>query len=315
MKTIVIFHKVDLDGWMSAAIVKHWFIKNYKASSFHRHTEKHELLEDDELPTGSDLYFLGWDYGDPIPNLSKYKRIIMCDISFPIDEMFKISDNLIYIDHHISSITEFNKRLTGVYGLRDTNFAACELTWKYFFPNKEMPEIVRLLGMYDSFRHKGTDEEQKVLEFQYGARACMSNHEECYDKLIDSIGGLEKVQGAIFDTVEAIQLSGGDIYDYLCIEARKIYNKAFEIEISGYKFLCSNTSDFNPSSFNLPFTQDGYDGYTTFAYSNNKKSWVFSLRSETINVSKIAQQFGGGGHKGVAGFVCDSETMLKIING
>lgn len=30
MNTCVIFHSIDLDGWMSAAIVKHWFIETYK---------------------------------------------------------------------------------------------------------------------------------------------------------------------------------------------------------------------------------------------------------------------------------------------
>ena len=30
MRTCVIFHNQDLDGWMSAAIVKHWFITNNK---------------------------------------------------------------------------------------------------------------------------------------------------------------------------------------------------------------------------------------------------------------------------------------------
>lgn len=25
MKTVRIYHSVDLDGWMSAAIIKHWF--------------------------------------------------------------------------------------------------------------------------------------------------------------------------------------------------------------------------------------------------------------------------------------------------
>jgi hypothetical protein len=25
MKTVCVYHSIDLDGWMSAAIVKHWF--------------------------------------------------------------------------------------------------------------------------------------------------------------------------------------------------------------------------------------------------------------------------------------------------
>ena len=30
MKIVCVYHSIDLDGWMSAAIVKHWFITNNK---------------------------------------------------------------------------------------------------------------------------------------------------------------------------------------------------------------------------------------------------------------------------------------------
>ncbi len=36
----------------------------------------------------------------------------------------------------------------------------------HFFSGQKMPEIVRLLGRYDCFGHKGTSEERQVLEFQ-----------------------------------------------------------------------------------------------------------------------------------------------------
>jgi hypothetical protein len=29
MKIACVYHKIDLDGWMSAAIVKYWFISNH----------------------------------------------------------------------------------------------------------------------------------------------------------------------------------------------------------------------------------------------------------------------------------------------
>lgn len=58
---------------------------------------------------------------------------------------------LVYIDHHISAIKEveeyLNKNVACFAGLRNTNFAACELTWNYFFPGKPVPELVRLLGL------------------------------------------------------------------------------------------------------------------------------------------------------------------------
>jgi uncharacterized protein len=335
MKTICIYHSRDLDGWMSAAIVKKWWLFNNKyghissIGSLEKVGDKitGEILENEY----NHIHFLGYDYGDEIPDLSEYDKVIMCDISFPVKEMHDLVENkdFIWIDHHISAINAWKEFVVRVgeenkpNGLQDTSFAACELTWKYFFPNEPMPEIVRLLGRYDCFGHKGTDEEQKVLEFQYGARRIISNYEEAYVYLQRSINHLkilnkhfskERIKQLPDNIENDIYMKGHVIYQYLCTEAKQIYEHAFDIEILDKKFKCSNIGGFNPSAFNLPFTKDGYDGYVTFIYSNSKKSWTFSLRSETIDVSEIAKQYGGGGHKGAAGFVCDTETMRQITN-
>jgi len=167
---VCVFHGVDLDGWMSAAIVKHWFltkvIPNDEAigelvyDNIIGHVPKTPIFKDT-----NNLWFLGWNYGQPIPDLSEYDKVIMCDISFPKDYMRELrarlfnqetkKDHLIWIDHHISAIKDSEAEFYDkVEGLRDTSFAACELTWQYFFPDEPMPEIVRLLGRYDCFGHK-----------------------------------------------------------------------------------------------------------------------------------------------------------------
>lgn len=342
MKTICIYHSRDLDGWMSAAIVKKWFIEqnlnskyfiydlnNKKALKFNNNLwlDKEEWDFEKDKGLNPRLYFLGWDYGDEIPDLSNYNKVIMCDISFPEAEMEYLGKKLIWIDHHSSAIK--NSKQFGydmLKGLRDDKFAACELTWKHLIqgmggnPDKEciinpMPEIVRLLGRYDCFGHKNTDEEQKVLEFQYGARQVISNYEEAYNYLsieLDSLVPNPENKDREENPIYKILNKGKAIYSYLKTEAQYIYKKAFDIEILNKRFKCTNIGGFNPSSFNLPFTKDGYDGYVTFVYSNSKKAWTITLRSETIDVSEIAKQYGGGGHKGAAGFVIENINEIII---
>lgn len=339
MKTICIYHSRDLDGWMSAAIVKKWFADNYNSPTFNTHREKYELVEENTLPTGSDLYFLGWDYGDEIPDLSEYDKVIMCDVSFPVEEMEKINNfaKFIWIDHHKSAIEQWDtydftrvkktksgtlEHIRSLEGLRDTKFAACELTWQYFFPNEKIPEIVRLLGRYDCFGYKGTDEEQKVLEFQYAARARISNYKQAYSYLIDM---LDRKETSDDHRMKQLYVEGSAIYAYLCTEAKQDYKKAFSItlyekfgnnygEHYEYKFLCINKQRFNPINFNIDYHKEGYDGFACFHYEKGK--WCFSLYNdnEKVDCSKIAKQYGGGGHAGAAGFICDSKIMLKIIN-
>lgn len=316
MKIVCVYHSIDLDGWMSAAIVKHWWLNNFK---------------DDGMS------FIGYNYGQPIPDLSKYNKVIMCDISFPKEEMIKLwdrvgVDNMIWIDHHISAIKDIQNTKWVWHGAQDTKFAACELTWKYFFPDEPMPEIVRLLGRYDCFGHKGTDEEQQVLEFQYGARQTITNYEEAYQALCMTDFDSKPTQYVL-----NILNNGANIYKYLCTEAKQAYKNGFEIEFKEdtiinseqgvgtqpiifnppkvgkiiHKFICINKERFNPINFGIDYHKDGYDGAACFHYDG--KQWSFSLYNDNgeVDCSVIATQYGGGGHKGAAGFKIND--ISKII--
>jgi oligoribonuclease NrnB/cAMP/cGMP phosphodiesterase (DHH superfamily) len=325
MKTACVYHSRDLDGWMSAAIVKHWFNQQ-------------------EVPNkqGEDcntIEFMGYDYGQPIPELSSYNKIIMVDVSFPYETMADLYDMLgehfIWIDHHNSALKMMftdNERSLHPLGRQNVSYAACELSWQYFFHNEPIPEIVRLLGRYDCFGHKGTNEELKVLQFQYGARQCITNYESAYDHLINCTKTKESEYWRLYaqELVGRILENGKSIYQYLCTEAKQIYKRAFAVEfiepfisndipgISGSSFkhrhfLCVNQDRFNPINFGIDYHKDDYDGFACFWFANGK--WNFSLYNDNgeVDCSAIAKQFGGGGHKGAAGFITnDLKSVLGI---
>lgn len=319
MKTVCVYHSIDLDGWMSAAIVKHWF-------------NQQEVPNKKEEPINT-IEFIGYNYGQPVSDLSEYDKVIMVDISFPKEEMINLGNrlqmNFIWIDHHISAIIPIQEEINNnpnfiISGIRDTKFAACELTWINFFNNESMPEIVRLLGRYDCFGHKGTDEERKVLEFQYGARAFITNYEEAYEYL------LKDLKNNL--TVNDIHQTGKIIYANLCTEAKQAYKNGFAIEfklkyeyynnipnslgaVEVKRFICINKERFNPINFGIDYNLEGYDGAACFHYDGIAKLWRFSLYNDNgkVDCSLIAKQFGGGGHKGAAGFVLDNEQFNNLI--
>lgn len=391
MKICVIYHSIDLDGWMSAAIVKYWFEKTmpkgieYTFAKPMNDGQSGKKIWHSQYDNCKILNFIGYNYGDTIPDLSDYDKVIMCDISFPKEEMTKLFNKFdtefIWIDHHKSAIIDNGELdeygiedISTLYnGLRKTDFAACELTWMYFFPNEPMPEIVRLLGRYDCFGHKTKSfemisdgynkakeylnevdllkefennktsndgyslvyyandiakklsEEQKVLEFQYGARQCISNYEEAYKYLMQSFDPLNP-------DIENISYHGALIYEYLCTEAKQTYKNGFPIlfehprpdvkDMPGdnytcfemVKFICINKERFNPINFGINYHEDGYDGCACFHRRSDGK-WAFSLYNDNglVDCSMIAKQFGGGGHKGAAGFVADNNEFLNII--
>ena len=321
MKTVCVYHSIDLDGWMSAAIVKHWFT-----------TETLKNLLDVNMENPNTIEFLGYNYGQPIPDLSEYDKVIMCDIAFPKEEMLKLFKRLdnrfIWIDHHVSAIKEYGKLdefgiediSTMFNGYRRIDFAACELTWTYFLGDQTMPEIVRLLGRYDCFGSKGTSEELKVLHFQYAARESISNYEEAYVALCNDLD---------HNITEEMIRKGIFIYNYLCTEAEQVYKNGFKVTffettskegsaiISGKvrKFICFYRERFNPINFGIDYHKDGYDGAASFYY--NGHAWKFSLYNENgeVDCSVLAKQYdeNGGGHRGAAGFMLNNEKFLKFI--
>ncbi len=348
MKIACVYHSIDLDGWMSAAIVKHWFIstnEHYVIGNGDSITDKNSL----GIPNNR-LDFIGYNYGQPLPGLADYDRVILVDISFPKEIMLELNlrlgINLIWIDHHQRTVNEVNaylieygKPMEGLVTEDGELKAACELTWEYFFSNiidkfgepkelKPMPEIVRLLGRYDCFGYMGTPEEKKVIEFQYGARQWITNYEEAYNHLMQCTRVKESeywfLQAQV--VVGEIHENGKSIYAYLCAEAKQTYSNGFEIELfepvvdpktssesTGHmvsrRFLCVNKDRFNAITFGIDYHADGYDGQACFHRMANGK-WTFSLYSQTIDCSLIAKQFGGGGHAGAAGFIVDDISKI-----
>lgn len=286
-KIICISHNCDLDGHTSAAIIK----KKYP-----------------------DAMLIGWNYGEEIPDIPSGHNVIMADISFPMDKMVEIagkSESFTWIDHHISAIKEYEKypHLTeplfkAVLPKKDEQIAACELTWRYIHPNDRLPEVIRLLGAYDVFRHKGTHEEQNVLQFQFAMRSHFANPEQCA-RIFEMVH--EDVEQYMF-------VEGKAIYNYLKTEARDTFKKGFPVEVDGYKFICLDGDRVNPINFGISYHDLGYDGSACFWYEGDK--WHFSLYNDNgkVDCSVLAKKRGGGGHFSASGFNMNNKEFYDFIS-
>ncbi len=283
MKNVICYyHNRDLDGWCSGAIVRRFYetIKNTKI-----------ILE-------------GWDYNLPVPNFNNYDTIIMCDISFPEKDMYKLREyeikgkEIIWLDHHLSSIKKSKEYIypyDKLNGIRSTNFAACELTWEYFFGGVH-PKLVTYLGKYDSFRHKKEKNVEEIEAFQYASRSKINSLDTFKDEYLDF--GPYTITNWIAE--------GKIILNYLKTDAKLKYESRLETKIGDLKICVINERHYNPSVFGINYIEDGYDALISF-YRTDSKNWGFSIYSykDGIDCSNIAGKYGGGGHKGAAGFVSD----------
>jgi len=325
MKTICIYNPNNLSSLLGAAIVKQWFLLNNK--------ENRSLVNDLQLGNKvavgeNSLTFSRHSSNRSVGETSEYEQIILCGITFPPEIMLKLhrDKDLIWINsdqtftnlvaHHQVEIGDMETIL----GYHNKNFSVCELTWAYFFGYGHLPEIVQLIGLYDSKKYKNFDNNVEVVQFWYGAKYIITTYEEAYYWLTSESK----------DKIQTITSHGVSIYQYLCIEAKQIYKTRFSMTFTGvfpvngtkapnddrtltYSFICINHKNFNPIDFGIDYHADGYDVAVSFYYSNNR--WNFSLYNENgqVNCHLIAKQFNGNGIKSYASFILkDINTFMEI---
>jgi oligoribonuclease NrnB/cAMP/cGMP phosphodiesterase (DHH superfamily) len=291
MKTFCFYHSADLDGHCSGAIVKYKY---------------------------PDAIMRPINYGDEFPwDEVKGHRVIMVDFSLQpftlMEDLLFGCQELIWIDHHISAIKEHLLSKISINGVRNAQKAACELTWKYFFPYDRTPKAVYLLGRYDVWDHSDPD----TLPFQYGMRlrdlepSKNSNDVKLTGK--DPIGCMEFWKNLFtghepFDFIKLVQLVINDGRLALIYQTKQnkiIANSScFETELDGLKLIAANVGLNNSKLFDSVWDPNKYAAMASFHY--RKGNWTISLYSDRddVDVSEICKARGGGGHKGAAGFQC-----------
>ncbi len=283
---LCIYHIADHDGKGSAAIVK----------SVYPEIELLGLNHDMEIPYDEIL---------------KHDKIVVCDISLPVDFMFKLSQekDFVWIDHHISVIEQYESKLQSeglepIKGIRRVGTAAMILTWEYFYPNKELPLGIKLLGLNDIFDLR----DKRVRAFEYAMQAIGVNRptDKVWKELIEDTMDIDSM-------VE----KGKAILSYIRNRNfRLVRAEAFVSEFEGYKCICANMpqgySEFYDSLDNIK----DYDVMINF-FMNKKNCWNLSFYTakDDVDVSKIAEKFGGGGHAKAAGASSLKELPEFLRNG
>ena len=268
---LCIYHLADHDGKGSAAIVG----KKFK---------------------GVEFFGLNHDMEVPLEEINKHDKIIVCDISLPMDLMFELNESkdLTWIDHHASMIEEYEKRIAEgakeIKGLRRNGTAAIVLTWEYFFPDEEMPEGVKLLGLNDIFDLR----DYRVRPFEYAFQA-MGVNKPCDQNWKDLLASK-------IDINEMVS-NGMAILSYIKNRNHRLCKAmSFESEYMGYRCICANMPQGYSEFYDGVKNIKGYDFMCNF-FMNGKNTWNLSFYTskDNVDVSKIASSFGGGGHKKAAG--------------
>lgn len=292
MSKIALFHKADLDGHASGAIIK-------KA-----------------IP---DIKLIPYDYNEPLPNevWMENELVVFVDVTPSLKEMIDISKKtkkFIWIDHHIQIMKQAEAYGFNPEGIRDNDFSACENAWRYFFPEKEIPKAVYFLGRYDVWKHQGI---HNCLSFQYGMRSRTTDPTDLksfyiWETLLsspsDDIDSFVKnqVENFILDIVD----DGEICQEYEdSVNAEYVKNFSYEAEFEGMKAIVLNKGRSGSLTFKSIWDNSKYDCMICFVQKkgeNGEYQYSVSMYTDKpgLDLSEIAVKYGGGGHKQACGFPC-----------
>jgi len=277
---IVCLHHTDGDGWGSAAIIGYEYgFSNVKFIPMNYN----KMIPFDEIKHGDKIFIVDFS-----PNTTS-----------DFAALVELDNDLVWIDHHISAIEKYSdfKHLNGI---RRDGTAACELCWEYLFSDMcYIPDAIKYLGDYDVFKFAYGD---LTSTFQAGLRVfdTKPSNREFWEQLLweEGSGSKDSLTSKIIEAGKVITKYNTNVW------AGSVKGYGYITEFEGYTFASCNIQ--GPSLiFDSVKDNPLIDGF--IVYTHDGKSFKVTLyeNGKDIDMSKIAIKYGGGGHKGAAGFHID----------
>ncbi len=252
----------DLDGFGSAFAFWKKYMRDKNFQAAHGEVE-----------------YVSVQYGEPFPRVaSDYSHIYVLDFTFDraiCDELDKVAQ-LTIIDHHESKF----KDLEGArYAILDASMSGAELTWKTLH-GMPIPEVIKYVGDYDlhTFKLPNSREITSYLRF-------LDWDFEVWDNI---------------DMKVALDV-GTLLWAQVQSEAKFLAGRSMSVEYLGIK-----TRIFDaPIQYNEAATRVYESEVLPFVvfYRHDGDKWLVGVRgNQGWNLTKLANVFGGNGHRNASGF-------------
>jgi len=261
--------------------------------------------------------FIGAKYGEPAPDIRNYNIVLIVDFSYKrsvLIEMAKTLDyaslrggHIVIIDHHKTAEEDLKDlNLPNVKVHFDMNHSGAMLTWLYCNMNlaggnvtaSDAPALIQRVEDRDLWRFKFADTRDisaNIFSYEYTF--------ENWDKL-----AAESTAELARDGVAIERKHHKDIKELLAAMQSTGKFLGHEVPIANLPYIYSSDAG-HIMSVSEKFA---------VCYWFNKTGIVFSLRSNPefkgcMDVSEVAKEFGGGGHKNAAGFQLTIEKLYECM--
>ncbi len=243
------------------------------------------------LKYGNDVKYHAGVYGQPMPDVNG-QDVVLVDFSYKRAQMSELcakNKSVLVLDHHKSAMEDLDgleKDYSNLTMIFDMEKSGAMLAWNYYM---ETPPPPLFLHIEDrdlwKFKLDGTREIQAaVFSYPYDFKV--------WADLLSAPTHLLRSEGAAIE-----RKHHKDIAELLTVARREMVIGGVRVPVVNLPYTMASDACHEMAKTS-PFAASYYD-------SSNKR--CFSLRSIDggADVSKIAEIYGGGGHKHAAGFAVE----------
>ena len=316
-KTIWLFHHNDMDGRVAAAITYRFLKTRYVDGVFNK----------EDIPVRT----VELNYGSRVPanyadEIQENDLVIFVDYSFTSETVktqlmpvvSKTKNIVTWIDHHDSSLKLLSDASWNVDGrvipviynpesMSKWLNSGTALAYSYYFRrgSTPLPKEIKYVTGYDSWQRDTSSWEYGAkLNNAFRMQESIDPKNEVYQKFVD--GCLREPLG--LDYIDHLLEVGSVIMKYQDNQNKIISKSAYEVTFNGLNAVAINGVG-NSNIFG-----DWYyakDLCIAYVYDGRNSTYRYTLYSNSADVdcSVIAEQYGGGGHKGAAGFTSSTKLV------
>jgi uncharacterized protein len=251
---------------------------------------------------GDTAEYIPAGYGDEALDGLEGKEVYLLDFSYEIpgemERLTKITKRFVALDHHQSS-----KELTEVAPehVYDENRSGASIAWAFFHPEVPLPRLMQYLEDGDLYRY-ALPETRDVFSYL----VVQPDEFLLWDSLAQTLED---------DRARATFLIKARAYtEYFELLAHISVEAAKKVSFEGYE--CYFTTAMPSITMRSYVGNALYEKLPPIALvvAAHPDGFGVSIRSNTtVDVSKIAQKYGGGGHPGSAGFFIPNGTPVPWV--
>ena len=244
------------------------------------------------------------------PSLPDCVRLFLVDFAYPAEQLAQLRESVPHItilDHHksaraaLADIREQPPRFApdqappGLFALFDMEESGATLTWQYFHPETDCPELLRYIKDRDLWQH--------ALPGSQAINAAIRSYPHDFTVWAEKLAAADAPARLLADGEAILRKQAHDIEELLAA--------VMWMELGGYWVPVVNSTG-NTSELGHRLCEIFPEAAFSASYrdtAEDRREW--SLRSVgDFDVSMIAKRYGGGGHRNAAGFQTARPPLL-----